>query len=120
MSRCSGRFQGEVNYSVNGNGFSKGQGRKIDVAARKNDAESWSQAIEAGGQLQRGDRSGAQQRGKRNRRRRLDDDFHALPDEASGRDNLFFTHEQNTVNVALKNGERARGKRGAKAVRDRV
>ena len=71
-------------------------------------------------QAQCGDCAGPEQWGQGYGAGWLDDDFHALPDEACGGDDFLFSDEQNAADTFTQDGEGARGERGAEAIGDSV
>lgn len=95
-------------------------GGEVDVAAGENYAKFGRGGIEASGEIQVGCRAWAEQGSYGHGAAWLDDDFHALPDQAHGGDDFFFGDEEDAIDVAAENGEGARGQGRAKAVGDGV
>src|SRR5580700_5623367 len=99
---------------------SERQGGEVHVAAREDDSQLRWRAIQAGGQIEFREGSRAKEWSDGYRTARLDDDFHALPNEPHGGDNLFLADEQDAVKMTPQDPKRPRRERGAQAVCDRV
>src|SRR5712692_3212507 len=84
-----------------------GKGRKVHVPAGEDYAELRGAAVGASRQIQGSNNSWLEQRGNGDRAGRLDDDFHAFPDQPRRRNDLFLADEENAVHVAAEDRESA-------------
>jgi hypothetical protein len=99
---------------------SERQGGEVHVAAREDDAQLRRGAIRGGGQMEFREGSRAKEWSDGYRTARLDDDFHAFPNELHGGDDLCLADEQDAIKMAPQNRKCPRRERGAKPVRDSV
>src|SRR5713101_1328213 len=97
-----------------------GKGRQVYVSTGEYYAELWSAAVRALRQIQRRHHSWPQQRGNGHRARWLNDDFHSLPDEPRGENDLLLADQEDTFDMAAQDREGPWGERGAQAVRNGV
>ncbi len=96
------------------------EGGEVNVAAGEDDAEFWRGAVGAGGKMESGDGAWLQQGSDGYGAAGLDDDFHALPDEAHRGDDFLFGDEDDPIEMLSENREGARGQGRPEAVGDGV
>src|ERR1700687_1536818 len=90
-----------------------GEGGQVDVAAGENHAKFWGAAVGTIRKVQGRNNTGFQERRYGDGAGRLDDDFHAFPNESGRGDDFFFGDQENAIDIFSKNRESARGERSA-------
>ena len=83
-----------------------GQGRKVHVPAGINYAELRSGSVGAFRQIQRRYDARLQQRSNGHGALRLNDDFHALPDQSRRINDLLLADQEDAVDMAPQDGKR--------------
>src|SRR5580693_1382707 len=93
---------------------------EVDVSSGEDNSQFGRHTVGTRRQVEIGNGSRPKKWSNGYRATRLNDDFHAFPDQPHRSDDLFFAYEKDAVKMTPQDRKRPRGQRSAQAIGDGV